>query len=319
MDGKKLLEYVDFREIPIPEALLQLSVSEETLDQAVAALGPRFATFREAGDGIRSGDIVVITTEAPVEADPNGADYRHEAQAVPGQIQINVGKGFYDPAFEEGLLGKKIGDTLTLPKRGQGKRGIIAQVKRKENAPVTDDLAQRMGAGDLGQYREMMRAQYLEGDMRKKLNGIQSLLTKTLRERCVFGDIEEEIAQSMAEMRAYIQNAAEEKGLPYAEVEAKLLPDGCVTEEAKAAFFRGKAEEGVKDKLISRAAAEHDGAVFDRAGYEALMAQYTAMGMPAEQFQAQMPFERYQIMAPENYLPQAMQAYFEEKFKAVIL
>ncbi len=252
MDTGKLTKFVDFREIPVPEALLQLKVSPEVLDRDVADLGNRFATIETVSDGIKAGDIVVIKTEAPIDADPNGADYRHEAQAASGEVQINVGKGFYDKEFEQSLLGKKTGDTVTLPKRGQGKPGVIAEIKRIVPAEVTDDLAKKAGFNDLNAYRDHKRKEHENRDKRKKLDGIVSFIIKELREKCEFEDVEEAdkdrlISRAFAEkdgvefnregyeamVAKYVAEGMDEKQLrermPYEDY-LKFAPDNYITQ-----------------------------------------------------------------------------------------
>ncbi|MCD8106607.1 MAG: hypothetical protein LUE20_01410 [Oscillospiraceae bacterium] len=316
MDRGKLTKFVDFRGIAVPDALLQLKVSPEVLDKDVADLGNRFATIEATSDGISPGDIVVIQVETPVDADPNGADYRHEAQASSGSIQINVGKGFYDKDFEQSLLGKKTGDDVVLPKRGQGKPGTISEIKRIIPAEVTDDLAKKAGFNDLNAYREHKREEHENKDKRKKLDGIVSFLTKALREQCEFGDIEPEIAEAIEEGKAQFQMFAEKDGMTLEEMEAKIIPGG---KEEKESFYRGKAEENVKNRLISRATAERDGVEFNRESYEAMVAEYVAKGMDEEKLRQQMPYEDYLKFAGDNYIVQCIQKYFADKFKAVIL
>ncbi len=316
MDTGKLTKFVDFREIPVPEALLQLKVSPEVLDQDVNDLGNRFATIESVADGIKAGDIVVVKVETSVDKDPNGADYRHEAQAASGEVQINVGKGFYDKDFEQSLLGKKAGDAVTLPKRGQGKPGVISEVKRIVPAEVTDDLAKRAGFNDLNAYRDHKREEHENRDKRKKLDGIYSYLIKALREQCEFGDIEPEIAEAIAEGKAQYQKFAERDGMTLEELEDQTIPGG---KENRESFYRNKAVENVKNRLISRATAERDGAKFDRESYEATVAEYVAEGMDEKQLRERMPYEDYLKFAPDNYLYQCIQKYYANKFKAVIL
>ncbi|MCD8022752.1 MAG: hypothetical protein LUF30_07220 [Lachnospiraceae bacterium] len=53
---------------------------------------------------------------------------------------------------------------VVLPRRGQGKSGVIRQVKRICPAPVTDALAKKMGADTLAQYRELCRDKLLKAE-----------------------------------------------------------------------------------------------------------------------------------------------------------
>ena len=128
----------DFRDVAIPDALLNASVSREEIDGELRLTAQRFTTIAPAFDGICNGDIVVL--EIPDEQDPDGVQ----------QVFVNMGRGFFDS--EEALLGLCAGAQTEVFYENQTVPAAILAVKRKYIPELTNESVCQLEIQDLLQY-----------------------------------------------------------------------------------------------------------------------------------------------------------------------
>ncbi len=140
----------DFRDVTVPEKLLEIKVSGETVSAEMDRAALRFATIEPTDSPIRQGDFVRV--ELP-------------GQEGPETVQINVGNGFADEALEDILPGMCQGDERVLSLNGSEAAVRLLSVKRRMIPRFTDDLVQKLGlegAGTVQDYREYIVRQIAE-------------------------------------------------------------------------------------------------------------------------------------------------------------
>jgi len=189
--------------------------------------------------GIKEGDFVVVET-APADEGDNGADYRDRAEIVPGHIQVNVGKGFYDFKWEQSLAGKKTGEQVMLPKRGKNQPGTIMQIKRRVYPELTDDIIKQLsieGINTIPEYRAYLKQEMISEEKMRKSGGVNALVLKELTKSSVFGDLSEEITAFKEEFKEEVRERAERFQMSYEEMLAKRLPPYIKTPEQIEAFI----------------------------------------------------------------------------------
>ncbi len=122
----------DFRQVAVPEKLLELKVSQAAVDRELNAAADRFLTIEPVDDAITTGDIVAA--EVPDETEESGKKTLH----------INMGLGFYGE-LEAGLMGLQSGAERKIPVDGAPVPVRVVSVKRRMVPALTDALIQRLG------------------------------------------------------------------------------------------------------------------------------------------------------------------------------
>lgn len=319
MENRKLMKLYDFRSLKLPEKLLEITVDTERLDKAVAEAAGRFLTIEMTDGGIKEGDFVVVET-APADEGDNGADYRDRAEIVPGHIQVNIGKGFYDFKWEQSLVGKKTGEQVMLPKRGKNQPGTIMQVKRRVYPELTDDIIKQLsieGINTIPEYRAYLKQEMISEEKMRKSGGVNAWVLKELTKSSVFGDLSEEITAFKEEFKEEVRERAERFQMSYEEMLAKRLPPYIKTPEQIEAFISERAEEAVKQKLMGMELARQEQAVLDQSSYEKMKKQYIEMGAAEEVLKECFTYEIYQKTAYADYLNGRIQEYYEDKYRVV--
>lgn len=302
-----LRKLYDFRELELPEQLFRLSWDPKEVEQALEDIRGRFVIIEETTEPVEAGDFAVL--ELP-EADGLEA----------GRVQINVGKGFYDAAFEESLQGLTVGAAVTMPRRGGGRTGSLVQVKRRVLPPLTDALVARMGidgVDTMDGYRELWKQKLLDRDKRKKGEAIYTMTMKNVVERSEFGDLSADVDKRLAEMEAQYREIAKENGMEYEEMLSKAIPPQYDTAEKRADYMRTQAEKQARELLVARRFTEQEGKVFTREDYEAEKQKYLDMGMTRDQVEQRFTYEAYLEGAPFEYYRDTVMTFFDKNFKVV--
>ncbi|MBQ6117120.1 MAG: hypothetical protein IJL08_07330 [Oscillospiraceae bacterium] len=306
MDQSKLTACFDFRQVSIPQKLMELPVAAEDVDRKLQNLAERFLTI-EPADEIRAGDIVRIALEV-TDTQPAGV------------LHINVGKAFYDPDWETSLVGMTVGDPVVLPKRGQGRRGVIASVKRRCIPPVNDTLVQRMGDPSITTVAACRAA--IETDLagiaqQKKEPVLIQFVMKETAKASSYDDLTEEINLRMAEIEAERRTLAENNDASYEDILRHFLPGASSDPEKLAKQLRDEAELDVKTDLIAQHLVTEASVTFGRTEYESIVAEYLAQGASRELIEARFPYEEYLKSAPGEFWTKQILEYFRPKFEVV--
>lgn len=303
-----LRELYDFRKLTLPEPLFRLGWDPAEVEAALEAVRVRFLTIRETEGPVRAGDIVVFRLP-----EAGGEEEK--------RVQINVGRHFYDPAFEDALAGLTLGSEAAMPPRDGGRTGILVQIKRRCLPPLEDGLIARMGiegAATVADYRELWRRKLLERDKRKKADAIYTMTMNQVVERSVFGDLTEETERQLKRSEAQYRAMAGEYGMTYEELLAQAVPPQYDTPEKRDAYLRSQAEKRARESLAVRRFAEQEGKAFTREDFEKARQDYLDRGMTRDQVEKFLPsFEAFLEGAPFRYFKDAVMAYFDKDFKVV--
>lgn len=166
----------DFRQVAIPEALLQAEVTEEELSGELHLAAARFTAIAEELGPIQNGDVVAL------EFEHNGLR----------RIYANVGKNFDD--VEQLLPGLHVGDTLQIRYAGKDVLSSIVSVKRPCVPELTDDHARQLGIGQVetvAQLQDHLFEKLAEGQRQRKFRGIMGIVSKAIMEKTEFEELEE--------------------------------------------------------------------------------------------------------------------------------
>ena len=302
-----LQKLYDFRELSLPEALFQLCWDPAEVEAALKAVPERSLTIQEGEGPIQAGDIVAMDL-------PPAGDL--EAK----RVQINVGKHFYAPAFEDALVGLTLGSEVTMPPRDGGRTGIPVQIKRRVYPPLEDQLIARMGiegVETVDAYQAFWKQKLVDRDKRKKADAIYTMTMNQVVERSQFGDLEAEINWHLADQEAQSRKMAEAYGMDYEELLAQSIPPQYDTPEKKSGYLWAQAEKTAKQSLVVRRFTEQEGKAFTQEDFEAERQRYLNMGMTQEQVEQRLTYETYQKRAPFEYFKEAVLTHFEKNFKVV--
>lgn len=301
-----LQKLYDFRDVELPEALFALTWDPGTVEAEVQAVRERFLTIVPV-DTAQKGDFATFKLPA-------------QGEQKEKMVQVNIGKHFYDAAFEDSLVGLEVGAEVTMPAREGNRPGVLVSLKGRKLAELSDELIARMnleGVHTIADYREMHKQKLIAQDKRKKCNGLYMVVSKKVRENSVFGDLSTLVAEKLADYESQLRSMAEAYGMSYEELRDKNVPPQYDTPEKKEAFWQEKAENDVKDTLIVKAYASEQGKKFTRADYEKKCQEYLNMGVSQEQLDAQFSFEEFLGSAPLEYYQEQILAYFDNRFKVV--
>lgn len=301
-----LQKLYDFREVELPEALFALTWDPETAEAEVQAVRERFLTIVPV-DTAQVGDFAAFKLPACGEQKEK-------------TLQVNVGKHFYDAAFEDSLVGLEVGAEVTMPAREGNRKGVLVSLKRRKLAELSDELIERMeleGVNTVDAYREMVKQKLIAREKQKKCDALQTVVLKAVCKHSVFGSLDALLEEKLADYDTQLREIAQQNGMTYEEFRDMNTPAQYDSPEKKEAYWKERAEGDVKIALISRAYTEAEGKTFTREDYEAKRQKYLAMGMTEQQLDARLPYEAYLSGAPQEYYAEKILAYFDNRFKVV--
>ena len=296
MSEEIIRELWDFRQMEIPEKLLELKVSQAAVEGRLAAAAERFLTIEPVSDGIRQGDIVALETA-------DGAS----------RLQINVGLDFAGEALENRLLGLRVGaeaspEDWTSP-------GRVASVKRRMIPVLTDALVSRLGiegVSTVEQYRAYVQEQEARRVQRGKTQALCEFVTKAVLKRSTFAEIGEDsedyrlLYRGVAAQLDAMEGSREENL-------ARMLHLADQSGEACWEALRSQCADMVKRTALGRAYADRDGVSFTR---EDVLRQYQDAGMqpPGEDDLAAGCMNLY-----IQYFHQKVAGYYSGRFHTVLV
>lgn len=170
----------DFRQVAIPEALLQAEVTREELAAELHQTAQRFTEIAAVNGPIQQGDVVAL--EFADDKQPAGLR----------RVYANVGKDFDD--LEALLPGLQVGDTLCIRYAGKDVEAHIVSVKRPCVPELTDEQVRQLGIAGVetvAQLEDHLFAQLAEGQRKRKFRGIMGIVSKAIMEKTEFADLEE--------------------------------------------------------------------------------------------------------------------------------
>ncbi len=308
MGQEKLIKLFDFREIDMSPKLFDLSYSEAAVEQVLDEVRERSLTIQAVSGPVERGDIVVLDVPATQE---------REAET----LQLNVQKYFYDNDFEDSLVGRMPGDSLTLPARGEGRACVLTQIKRRILPPLTDELVAELemeGVTTVDAYRQMVVDGFVGADREKKSDAIVSVATNQVLEKSQFGDLTEEIAAERASDEAQYRAVAQVNGVTYEDVLAQVIPAKYETAEQKEEFLHSMAVKGAKENLIYAHYVAEKGVTIDQAGYEAEKQSYIDNGADPQMVEAQFTFELYRSQTAAKCFQDTVLDYYKDRFAVTV-
>ena len=176
-----MIKYLyDFRQVAIPEALLQAEVTKEELAAEMLLTAQRFTQIVAVDGKIQAGDVVAL--EFGDSNAPSGVR----------RIYANVGKQFDD--VEELLPGLRSGDTLRISYAGRDVEACVMAVKRPCTPELTDAHVQQLGIAQVGtvaQLEDHLFLKLAEGQRKRKFRGIMGIVSKAIMEKTEFEPLEE--------------------------------------------------------------------------------------------------------------------------------
>jgi len=301
---EKLKKLYDFRELSLPEKLFELPLSRDEVNAALEGVRVRFLTIEEVPGPVEKGDLVVLSLPA--------GDGK--------TIQVNVGKHFYDDAFEDALAGAAKGAEVTLPKRDGSRPATVAQIKRRILPPLTDELVARMsvdGVNTIDAFRKATEDKIIRREKRKKMDAILTVVMRDTAANCEFGDIAADVEKQLANnIEDYRRHAARNE-MTLEEYYEKALPKKFETQEELDAILRERAEQDVRLNLIGRYYMEQAGKTLSREEYEKIKKGYLDRGMSPQDVETLFTYAAYETQTAAACFQDAIKAFYDDKFKVV--
>ena len=301
MERVKIVKLVDYREIPVPEKMLEVKVPGSLIDKELARAAKQHATItREAGP-VASGDIVVVDT---VSKDPQ---WQLEG------YHINVGKGYCSAEVESALVGMKEGEQQTVRWEDNEVAVRVKSIHRRHIPELSDAHIVALGLDGIctiAQYRDYLFDDYGKMYTKRKVSQIADYVVTQMIEKSEF-DIPDEVIQDRC--REQVVMLRKQRGI------APDIPEEDFLTESLAQVFHkkiGSLEEAKKllweDSwndiaclTICRHYAQADGLSFDEKAYEELITNYAKEnGCAVEETRARYPYAMYCFYEPINYFKQ---------------
>lgn len=245
----------DFRQVTVPEKLLELPVSREAVVGEMTAARERFLTIEPVSDGVQEGDIVAVSIP-----DESGEKRLH----------INVGRGFCRLFPESELLGMRCGEEKTVV-TGDGEIPVrVRSVKRRIVPEMADALAARLGIEGVSSVAELDR--YVSGQIadRVKRNKMQVLceyVVKSVVKNSEFAAIDtgnEEFRMIYSGMREQVAIHAANTKQSVDEALAQIMNMVGQSPERCWQALRESVVDQIKRAALGREYAERDGVSYTR-------------------------------------------------------
>jgi trigger factor len=238
---------VDLKNIELTRPVA--TVDDAVVDKALSNLAERFRDFAPPAEPrpSQSGDRLIIDFHGTVDGEPFEGGHAHDFPLV-------LGSGSMVPGFEDQLLGKNVGDEVTVEvtfpeafgnKALAGKAASFAieikEIGEPQPRPIDDDLAKGQGFDDLAALRKALREGMEREYARVSRLRVKRALLDHLAETCKF-----EVPAGMVELEfSAIWEQLKREMAGQGEGGAAQEPD-----EALRAEYRDIAERRVRLGLI---------------------------------------------------------------------
>lgn len=257
----RALDYVTLGEYKGLEVTLQSAeVTEEEIDSEVAANLNSNDKLEEVTEGVvEDGDVANIDYEGKLdgEAFDGGTDKGYD---------LTIGSGTFIEGFEEGLVGKNIGDTvdlnLTFPENYgstdlAGKDVVFTvTINSVKRAPeLTDELAAEISDYETAdEYRQSIKDSLAEQKVSEQESTMINDLVGLAYENATVNDYPQEMIDYQLEVvTKYYQSYAEQYGMEYADFLEQQIG---MTEDAFLEKMTETVKQSLAQEMVLRAIAE---------------------------------------------------------------
>lgn len=170
MSKPEIIKLCDFREIPIPDKLLEVKVPRSDFDSALERVAKRYLDISQTDGPVHKGDIVIADLQS---ADPA---WQREGE------HINVGLGFAEPALEEALAGMRAGEEKAVDIRGTSVTVCVTSIRRLAVPALTDGHVKALGLEGIetvDAYKDHLLA---ERAFREETNRVDVIVTYVIKQ-----------------------------------------------------------------------------------------------------------------------------------------
>lgn len=260
------LDYVtlgEYKDLPVEEAPVQ-EVTQEQIDARLAQEIKNAGKLETLEEGaVQKGDIANIDYEGKKDG------VAFDGGTAKG-YDLEIGSGSFIDGFEDGLIGKKIGETadleLSFPAQyfneelAGAKVVFTVTVNAIQRAPqVTDELAGELSGGaqtSVSAYRDYLRGELEKEAQANRESQISEELMTQLYNTCKVNEYPQELVDySIGEMEDYYKAYAKSMNLEWEDFLSQYM-------NTDADAFRTQAEltvkQGLQQELILMAVAEQE-------------------------------------------------------------
>jgi trigger factor len=267
------------------------SVTDEDVERALKMLAQQHVKFETVARELKMGDVAVVNYTGACDGKPI-TETAPTAKGLTEQknFWVDIAPNTFIAGFAEQLIGAKAGDKRTVnvdfpadfvTKELAGKKGVfeveIVEVKEKVLPPVDDELAKKFDAGDLENFRKVVRVD-LENDLKRKLaNDVRRQIVDALLRNANFDLPETAVAH---ETRNVVYNIVQEnskRGVPRELIEKQK-------EEIYTAATRSAKDRVKLAFLIQRIAEKEDIKVSQDEVLRRVQSLAAAYQIPPDQF-----------------------------------
>lgn len=314
MSKPEIIEMFDFKNVSIPDKLLEIKVPEAAVDQALHQVAKRYLTISRTDGPVQKGDIVIVDMQSGDTA------WQREGE------HINVGLGFSEPILEESLLGMYTGGEKSLSIKDSCVAIRVRSICRLTVPVLTDEHVQALGIDGVNtveDYRAYVTENLLEKAKLEKLNALIPYVIKQIAEQSQFRIPEDALQAQYDDLLCSIrrftrvdEHTPEEEYLPA--FCAKQFHKNIKTVEEAEHALRDLALEQVKQSAMALRFVEDAGKKFDESTYEAYLKDLSEMvGEPVETLREAAPYEAYLEKAPQLFMRDLLVDYYRNKFTVV--
>lgn len=313
MEQAKILKLYDFRELAIPEKLLQIRVPKKEVEEAMMQAAKRTTQILPVEGPVQKGDIVI-------------ADFASENPGWQKKgAHVNVGMDFSGAEVEETLLGMKLGEEKQIKLEGNDVAVWVTGIRRLSVCSLTDADVAAMKIDDVDtveEYRTYVFQKKLDRIKGNKLNALVMYVYKKIYQNSEFeipeSAVQERLKMTLEGLRSMENGKAEssEEELLMEYVSRYLGKNPKTMEEARKIAWNN-CLDNIKAELAGAAQAERDHKEFNRETYEKYVRFLSELTeTPIEEMRDKaLNYEVYLAQAPMLYLiNDLLPAYYKDRF-----
>lgn len=253
----KITELAQYKGLSYAPA--QVTVTDEEVEEEMEMELSWYGAYEKIPDKTvaEEGDTVNIAFQGTI----NGEEF--EGGTSEG-YDLTLGDGEMIEGFEEAIIGKNVGDTVTVDlvfpedyydesAAGQNVTFEITlnQIEEYVEPELTDEFVkENLEYENIEAFREATRNSLVESGMEEAREEAQSELIEEIMDNSTFEMVEDEVAAYREEMIAEYEAYAEMYGMAYGDFLEMFMG---TTEEAFAEDSKGMAENSIKNILIYQA------------------------------------------------------------------
>lgn len=312
MKQAQITKLFDYRDVSVPEKLLRVQISEESIQRSLEQTAKRETVLTSIEGPAEHGDIVIAALSS---ANP--------VWNLPSQ-HINVGMDFFQPEIEHAVTRKKVQDEATVQVGEDAVTIHILSIHRRFIPALTDKTVcslQLEGIATVDAYREYLLQKATERALQEKLNILLPYVIRQVTSQSEF-DIPEEVtdAQYQALRSDILRFTGADENTPEEDYLIDFLSSQFhkklhTLEEAHAAL-RSFAVEQVQKAALANCLAEQNHKHFGRQSYQEYLQELSRIsGEELSKLEQAVSYENYLERAPLLYLNDTLAAYFRNRMK----